>query len=157
MADFNIAIEIILPLEGGLVDDPADPGGLTNFGIALTRHPDLTADFIRNMTREEAIEIYRKQYWTEFLSSVNDQRIANALFDIRVNEGSGTEFKILTQSIGTPFVDANHVLALTNSSDADKLLKEIAARRSVAYHLWISANPAREKMALGLFRRAQTS
>jgi len=34
MADFNLAIETVLANEGGLSENPSDPGGLTNFGIS---------------------------------------------------------------------------------------------------------------------------
>ena len=57
MADFQLALAFTLKQEGGLVDNPADPGGLTNYGIALNVHPELTADDIRTMTPERAAAI----------------------------------------------------------------------------------------------------
>ncbi|MGH9771515.1 MAG: glycosyl hydrolase 108 family protein, partial [Candidatus Acidiferrales bacterium] len=34
MADFNIAVQRLLRMEGGLVKNPLDPGGLSIFGIS---------------------------------------------------------------------------------------------------------------------------
>ena len=35
MSAFELAIPIVLKHEGGFADNPADPGGATNFGISL--------------------------------------------------------------------------------------------------------------------------
>ena len=65
--DFERAIPIILTLEGGdrpdggYVNDPEDPGGETKFGIAKKFNADVD---IKNLTRAQAIEIYRAKYWT---------------------------------------------------------------------------------------------
>ena len=51
MTDFDLAINYVLENEGGVVDDPNDPGGLTNFGISQKQYPDLD---IRDLTRDQA-------------------------------------------------------------------------------------------------------
>ena len=50
IATFDRAVHFVLAQEGGLVDDPADPGGLTHFGIALAEHPHMSAEQIRSLT-----------------------------------------------------------------------------------------------------------
>src|SRR5947209_7192885 len=60
-------IERILANEGGFVNDPADAGGVTNFGVtipalSLYRGHMCTADDIRNLTRDEAAQLYTKNY-----------------------------------------------------------------------------------------------
>ena len=54
LTDFNDIIEVVLHHEGGYVNDPVDPGGETNFGIAKRSHPDVD---IANLTKEGAKEI----------------------------------------------------------------------------------------------------
>ena len=49
LTDFNDIIEVVLHHEGGYVNDPKDPGGETNFGIAKRSHPDVD---IKNLTKE---------------------------------------------------------------------------------------------------------
>jgi lysozyme family protein len=57
---FDEIIELTLEHEGGYVHDPKDLGGETNFGIAKRFYPDVD---IKNLTKEGAKDIYRKDYW----------------------------------------------------------------------------------------------
>jgi len=50
----------VLKREGGYVDDPTDRGGETKYGISKRSYPQLD---IKNLTLEQALEIYRKDYW----------------------------------------------------------------------------------------------
>ncbi|MBI5843910.1 MAG: hypothetical protein HZB23_04475 [Deltaproteobacteria bacterium] len=45
--------------EGGYVNDPADPGGETRFGISRRAYPN---EDIKALTRERAAEIYYRDY-----------------------------------------------------------------------------------------------
>lgn len=80
MADFKLAIPIVLANEGGLTDDPKDPGGLTNFGISRRSYPDVD---IRNLTRDGAAAIYLRDFWK--FDAVQSQTVANKIFDMYVN------------------------------------------------------------------------
>ena len=55
--DYKEIISKVLEHEGGYVNDPKDLGGETNFGITKRWYPDLD---IKNLTKEDAIEIYKK-------------------------------------------------------------------------------------------------
>ena len=59
-ADFDAAFTRLLGHEGGLVDHPADPGGLTNWGISQRSYP---GEDIRGMTVERARLIYLRDFW----------------------------------------------------------------------------------------------
>nr|WP_295389438.1 glycosyl hydrolase 108 family protein [uncultured Thiodictyon sp.] len=67
--DFPRCVAVTLAQEGGYVDDPQDPGGATNMGITLEtlRHwrddDSLGPDAVRALTRTDACEIYRADYW----------------------------------------------------------------------------------------------
>ena len=84
MADFNTAVALVLKHEGGLVDNPQDPGGLTNFGISKRAYPSLD---IANLTVEDAKAIYQRDYWTPAMEQEPDQRIGHALLDTAVSQG----------------------------------------------------------------------
>ena len=60
LTKFEDIIEITLHHEGGYVNDPDDLGGETNFGIAKRFYPDVD---IKNLTKDEASDIYRRDYW----------------------------------------------------------------------------------------------
>jgi hypothetical protein len=57
---FYESIRWLIPIEGGYVNDPEDPGGETKWGIAKRFHPDVD---IENLTPEEATWIYYTEYW----------------------------------------------------------------------------------------------
>jgi lysozyme family protein len=60
LTQFDDIIEVVLEHEGGYVNDPQDPGGETNFGVAKRSHPDVD---IKNLTKDGAKEIYYQDYW----------------------------------------------------------------------------------------------
>lgn len=85
MAEFEPAVQLVLQHEGGYTAGlPGDPGGETNFGISKRAHPDVD---IKNLTKEDAIAIYEKEYWTPYMEQEVDQRIANCALDCAVNQG----------------------------------------------------------------------
>ena len=101
MANFGKAIDIVLKHEGGWVNNPNDSGGATNYGISLrflAEHPeigdfdhdgDVDAEDIKNMTVDEAKEVYKNLWWNKFHYDliVNDA-VATKIFDTAVNMGS---------------------------------------------------------------------
>lgn len=59
----NQVIEGVLAAEGGYVNDAADAGGETNFGITIaTARANGYSGPMRNMTRDFAREVYMRQY-----------------------------------------------------------------------------------------------
>ncbi len=83
--------------EGGYVNDPADPGGETNWGISKRSFPDLD---IKSLTIDEAKEIYRRKYWDRLmLSDLDSGHIAGELFDTAVNAGRGTATRIAQRAL----------------------------------------------------------
>lgn len=81
---FEQALDFVLAREGGFVDDPADPGGMTKYGISKHAYPNLD---IRNLTPELAGEIYRTDYWGPAGCDAFNPGMALALFDAAVNCG----------------------------------------------------------------------
>lgn len=84
---FAKAVAFVLAKEGGLSDDPKDPGGITNHGIALKRHPELSADDIRNMTSMRATNIYFDGYWIPVQGAQWPSGVDLVMLDMCVNMG----------------------------------------------------------------------
>jgi len=149
MSDFNLAILVVLANEGGLVDNPSDPGGLTNFGISQRSYPNVD---IRNLTRDYAAAIYRRDFW--HYDAVQSQALATKIFDMNVNMGRDAIF-ILQGCLG---ITADGLwgpatCAAVNAA-ADGLLN--AYRQALAQHYRHLAliNPALAKFLTGWLRRA---
>ncbi len=81
---FEDCMQFVFKWEGGYVNDPNDLGGETKYGITKRWHPNLD---IKNLTREQAMEIYYKDYW---LKAGCDKMFYPAnliIFDTAVNMG----------------------------------------------------------------------
>jgi lysozyme family protein len=95
---FLKCIKVVLENEGGLSDNPNDPGGLTNMGIAKKFYPN---EDIKNMTKDRAIEIYYKDYWSPMhLEKLHNEDLVLHVFDHGVNCGIRTSIKLLQSIVG---------------------------------------------------------
>ena len=94
---FRHAVEIVLRHEGGYVKDPLDPGGETKFGISKRAYPDLD---IANLTREQAIEIYRRDWWKRYgYDRIKSLEVATKVFDLAVNMGPQAAHRCLQRAL----------------------------------------------------------
>ena len=82
---WEAAIASVLKHEGGYVHHSSDPGGETNWGISKRAHPHLD---IKNLTRDQAVEIYRDTYWSQVPEHLPDE-VRWFAFDVAVNSGVG--------------------------------------------------------------------
>ena len=101
MADFDAAVKRTMGHEGGFANDAADPGGKTNYGIteAVARDAGYTAD-MESMKPEEAKAIYHAKYWYPMrLGEVENQGLAEELFDTAVNCGNYRATRWLQQAL----------------------------------------------------------
>lgn len=127
---FERAVEFVLSEEGGYSNDPQDPGGETNFGISKRAYPGLN---IASLTRSEAIDIYRRDYWDRIPAL--PPGIAVVVFDFAVNAGISRSIKTLQAAIG---VNADGVVgpitraALGQLSDS-AVLALFSAERALFY------------------------
>ena len=95
--DFDKAVETILHNEGGYVFDSFDVGGETQFGISKRQYPDLD---IKSLTREQAIEIYRRDYWEPLRPLLLPARLRLCVFDAAVNQGITRAVRMLQGAVG---------------------------------------------------------
>lgn len=122
MANYSIAYNKVIKVEGGYVNDPDDAGGETYMGISRKFNPNAkfwkVIDEIKsknkNITNKEINvilkknntiigeikNIYKNKYWDKlYLDSLNSQKVAEELFDTAVNMGVSVAIKILQNSL----------------------------------------------------------
>jgi lysozyme family protein len=114
VAEFAPALKALLVTEGGLVDDPKDPGGITNSGISLRflrelgaklgdidHDGDVDADDIRQMSADKAAPIYRSQWWDRYgYGQLVDQEVATKVLSEAVNLGPRVAHKLAQGAAG---------------------------------------------------------
>ena len=107
--DFDRALAFVLKWEGGHSTDKNDPGNYTGsqvgvgefrgtkYGISAASYPHLD---IANLTREQAADIYRADYWQASGADAQPWPLSLAVFDAAVNCGVGKAQQWLQQSGG---------------------------------------------------------
>lgn len=146
---FPQAVAVVLQHEGGLVDDPNDPGGITKFGISLRSYPQLGADGIRALTADDAAAIYRRDWWDRYGYGELAPTIGGKLLDMAVNIGAAAAHTCLQRALracGTA-VQEDGVLgpatkAAANVQPPDRLLAPLRSEAAAHYRLIIAARPA---------------
>jgi lysozyme family protein len=154
LTNFDEIIEVVLHHEGGYVNDPKDPGGETNFGIAKRSHPDVD---IKNLTKKGAIEIYKEHYWDRNKVESLSEELRHIYFDMCVNQGRGRAVKILQQSANAKGAELKvdggmgpKTIAAMDGVELDR----VRAYRVKYYADLVTRKPDLEKFYFGWFRRA---
>lgn len=100
--NFDFALETLFQVEGGIADDPNDPGGWTNFGISWGFAASIgwTKERHRAITREQAAELYREHFWEKCYADDLPSGLDLVVFDMAVNSGSRTAVRGLQKSMG---------------------------------------------------------
>ena len=159
---FDKAFELVLRYEGGYVNDPDDPGGETKYGICKRQYPNLD---IKNLTIEQAKEIYRRDYWNKIKGDDLPPKIAIFLLQCAVNMGVRTASKLLQRAAKTflkkePTIDGiigPKTVSAVKKVPENQLLSELAVQQCRRYvHLCLK-NPKLAKFIKGWLRRAINS
>jgi len=151
---FDEIIEVVLHHEGGYVNDPDDPGGETNFGIAKRSHPDVD---IANLTKDGAKEIYKEHYWDKNKVESLSEDLRHIYFDMCVNQGRGRAVKILQRAAnakGANLKVDGGMGPKTIAAMEGVELQRVRAYRVKYYADLVTRKPDLEKFYFGWFRRA---
>jgi lysozyme family protein len=154
--EFDTIIEKVLQHEGGYVNDKDDLGGETKYGITKRFYPHLD---IKNLTREQAKDIYYKDYWIPSKASKLPEDLRYAYFDCVVNTGQYRAVRILQQACNnknTFTIKEDGKIGAATISACKKLESDrFVSYRILFYSLLISENPTQEKFWYGWYKRAK--
>ena len=171
MADFKPAFAFVLQHEDSTCSGKVtvDAGGRTRFGIAEKFHPDLREEFFTGPAEDalaEAEKIEEREYWHAMrLAQVEDQDVANKLFDMGVNMGvlqaavyaqrAANALVVADERLAEDGVIGPRTLAAINAAAPIaycQLLRELSA----AYYRHVAAvNPAQAVNLAGWLKRAE--
>jgi len=165
MANFEPAMEKTFAHEGWgkLVNAKHDPGGLTRWGISHRSYPEVD---ILALTREQALELYRRDFWHPMYSNLANQEVADELFDFGVNVGCLPAVRVFQESIryvsvGPVVIDGvfgQKTLDAANSLESAVLLREFRACQAYYYAGIVIRQPDaceadKKRFLLGWLRR----
>lgn len=160
MTDADI-IAAILKSEAGLVDDPADRGGITNYGITMPtlaahRGGPVTADDIRHLGEQEARDIYAARYIKgPGFDQIESPHLRAVVVDCGVLHGPANAIKMLQRAVGAD-VDGKlgaQTLGMANMVDGKALGVKVQADRIKFLGRLITNDPTQSKFAAGWMNR----
>ena len=111
MGKFETAYDFTAKWEGGLSDDPADRGGITNYGVSIEFLRDcerldttkllclgiktpVSRESIKSLRRDQARDLFRWRFWETPGYERYELPLAAVLFDCSVNHGISRAIKL---------------------------------------------------------------
>jgi lysozyme family protein len=134
--NWDSCFAMVLKHEGGYVNNPKDPGGMTNLGVtrknweAYLDH-DVTEADMRALTPEIVKPFYKKNYWDKIRGDELPSGVDYAAYDLAVNSGTGRAAKYLQQIAGVTAdgVIGPQSLKAIKKCDAEDVVDEICNMR----------------------------
>jgi lysozyme family protein len=161
MALADEAVALVLAHEGGLHEDPGDPGGLTNWGFALNENPDLTPQALRAMTRSEAAARYRTLWWDRYPWGRLPPAIALKLFDLAVPDGPENAIRALQRAcraagrgLSADGVLGDETIAVAGALAEPVLIAALKSELAGHFRMIVAAEPAKARFLAGWLARA---
>jgi lysozyme family protein len=95
----------MLKSEGGFVNHPSDPGGMTNLGVTKATWENWVGRAsdeaeMRSLTPEKVEPLYKKKYWDVVRADELPSGIDYMVFDFGVNAGPGRAIKVMQSAVG---------------------------------------------------------
>lgn len=136
--NFQACLKLLLApgREGGFVNNPKDPGGMTNIGVtqrvweAWVGH-SVGEKEMRALTPVIVAPMYKRKYWDKVSGDLLPAGLDHAVFDFAVNSGPGQAAKILQRILGVRddgFIGPQ-TLTKVVSMDSSKLIADYNAAR----------------------------
>lgn len=127
--NWDTAFQSMLKEEGGYVNHPSDPGGMTNLGVTaaswkgwIGRMP--TEEEMRALTPAVVKPFYKANYWDKVWGDRLPSGVDYAVFDFAVNSGPFRAIAVLQKLVNTTQdgVMGPQTLAAVNSANAGALV-----------------------------------
>ena len=136
LSNFPQSLQLLLKHEGGYVNHPSDPGGMTNLGVTAkvwqewVGHP-VDEKQMRALTAEDVAPLYKRKYWDACRADELVSGLDYAVFDYAVNSGVGRAAKTLQDCVGVP-MDGGigpATLAAVKTHSPAKLIENLCDKR----------------------------
>jgi lysozyme family protein len=138
--NFRDCLELVLKHEGGFVNHPKDPGGMTNLGVTkkvweewIGHEVDEKA--MRALTPAIVAPMYEMKYWRTSYCEKLPRGLDLLVFSMAVNAGSGRSVKLLQDAIGVVAdgVIGPRTMARINEANVETLIDKFSEARRQFY------------------------
>ena len=128
----------MLAHEGGFVNHPQDPGGMTNLGVTKRVWEEWVGHEVdekqmRALTPEVVAPLYKRKYWDACRADDLVAGVDYCVFDVAVNSGPGRAIKFLQSCVGVTadggFGPATFAAVKKAEEDPARLIEMYCARR----------------------------
>ena len=170
--NFDKCLEMLLHHEGGFVDHPKDPGGMTNLGVTRKVYEKwvgrkVTEQEMRDLTPDDVAPIYKKNYWDKVRGDDLPSGVDWVAFDWAVNSGTGRPAKAIQRCIGAIQDGAigPKTLALVSEKDPEHIIQYVTTTRQRFYERlktfetfgrgWTRRNSETQEIALEMAAKAK--
>lgn len=135
--NFELSLKKVIEHEGGYVNHPADPGGMTNLGVTKrvweewVGHP-VGEKEMRALTFEQVAPLYKRRYWDAIHGDQLPTGLDYCMFDTAINSGVGRASKFIQEMVGVAADGAignNTLLAISQFKDVKMLIDEYCDKR----------------------------
>ena len=133
-------LEMLLRHEGGFVNHPRDPGGVTNLGVTKKVWEEFTGRDVdvkemRELTPEDVAPLYKALYWDAVKGDELPNGIDWSVFDWGVNSGPARAAKALQRIVdATPDgAIGPKTLAKVHEADIHDVLNKMHSARQEFY------------------------
>jgi lysozyme family protein len=137
-SNFETCLALMLAHEGGFVNHPKDPGGMTNLGVTKRVWEEWVGHEVdekqmRALTPETVAPLYKRKYWDAVRADDLVDGVDYCVFDVAVNSGPGRAVKFLQSCVGVT-ADGGfgpRTLAAVKEAEKDpaRLIEMYCARR----------------------------
>lgn len=134
--NFDRALSSVLKSEGGFVNNPNDPGKMTNLGCTQVVWEEwcghvVTEKVMRSLTPADVAPLYKRKYWDKVKADDLPSGIDYCVFDTAINSGPGRAVKLLQGVVG---VDQDgdlgpKTLGAVKAFDPKELIEDYSKRR----------------------------
>ena len=103
--NFEECLKMLLVHEGGFINHPRDPGGVTNLGVRKRVWEEwigrkVSEQEMRNLKPSDVAPLYKKRYWDRCKCDSLPSGLDWAVFDWAVNSGTGRASKAVQKCCG---------------------------------------------------------
>lgn len=138
--NFDNSLKMLLKHEGGYVNHPRDPGGMTNLGVtkrvyeAWVGH-EVDEAAMRALTPDDVAPIYRANYWDAVWGDHLPSGVDFSVFDWAVNSGPARAIKALQRIVGSVSdgVMGPKTMQAVMDMDAEKIIDLMHGERQRFY------------------------